>query len=182
MDSDTVLDSKEGQLSFQNKGEVNMRKFIIASAVVLFTMGTAGATDDWNGVVKAQAAYDTPGQPQLNVTVDVVYDKPGRTSKAWGTLSYLHPALASAGAPKLRIYAHALCVGTFNSGNQASVAGKIVQALGAAAPDYIVFEFDVLNKKIRAITKTTEAAARASCAVQTGVFPGVFNHGYVIVN
>jgi hypothetical protein len=159
-----------------------MRRFIIATAAVLFTIGTAGATDDWNGVLKAQAAYDTANQPQLNITVDVVYDKPGRASRAWGTLSYMHPAQAISSAPKLRIYAHPLCVGVFNSGNNASVAGQIVQALGAATPDYIVFEFDVLNKRIRTVTKTTEAAARAMCVQQSGIFPGVFNHGYVIVN
>lgn len=68
-----------------------MRRAIIASIAILSAMGTAGAVDDWDGVVKVQSAYGNQtgtNTPQINIAVDVVYDKTGQRGNAWGTLSY----------------------------------------------------------------------------------------------
>jgi len=130
--------------------------------------------------VKAGAAYDNqdPNQPQLNITVDVLYGKTGQRGEAWGTLSYMHRGTAM--NPQARIYAHAICVGRFNAGNQYTVSGTVAQAFFVPAPKFLTFEFDIANKKLRAITPATLGDARALCAQQTGLYPGIFNHGYVV--
>ena len=104
-----------------------MRTLGTAVIVILALSAGAAGANDWTRVVKAQAAYDnkSPNQPQLNLTVDVVYDKPGRTGKAWGTMSYMRPAEGA--VPTARIYAHALCVGYFKCRGQNFRRGRDCQ-------------------------------------------------------
>ena len=149
---------------------------------IALAVGVARA-DDWAGAVKVLASYDNPDPTlaEVNVTVDVVYDTPGSKGLAWGTMSYQRRA--QAGVPQLELYYHALCVGRWNSGNNYSVAGVLVKAVGTGpATNYMTFEFDVGGKKWRTFGSAgaTEADARATCDKQSGLFPGTFNHGYVI--
>ncbi len=175
------FDLEPATAGFFAGGDNEMRSLVIAAVALALTTGAAGA-NDFTRVVKAEAAYinKTVGHPHLNLTVDVVYDKPGRTGKAWGTMSYLRPAKGA--IPTSRIYANATCVGYFNSGNNISVVGEIARSAGAAASGWLVYEFDVLNQELRAITKPTLADARAACAAQSGTFQNTFNHGFFVFN
>ena len=68
-----------------------MRKPITA-ALALLTVAATGAgpafaaTDDWTGVVKAQASYVASDGGVADITVDVVYDQPGRKGLAHGVV------------------------------------------------------------------------------------------------
>jgi hypothetical protein len=160
-------------------GDQIMRIAAIVSAVVFFTVGTAGA-NDYTGSVAVQAAYGTQTgatAPQINITVDAVYDAKG---EAWGTLSYARPATASLAAS--RVYAHALCVGKIvGPPNVVVVTGRVAKKLGAAFPAFLAFEFNLTNKSIRAVGHATEALAKANCTSHSGIFPAAFTFGYVLV-
>ena len=111
--------------------------------------------------------------------MDVVCDKPGRTCKAGGHYVLHVPSRGS--VPTVRLDAHALCVGYFNSGNRISVVGEIASSSRTPTTGWLVYEFDVLNKELRAVTKSTLADARTACT-QSGVFQSTFNHGFFVAN
>jgi hypothetical protein len=163
---------------------LNMNKGTIVAAVLLSTVASASAssTGDWPGVVKVQASYNdptyTPARLGIELMIDVVYDKPGRAGKAWGTLSIMTVKdTAHSIAPATRYY-HAICVGKF-SGDKWSVAAEEVKSVGTAFPHYVTFEFNTNGSGWRSWgTTSTLAAAKATCDKQSGVYPAVFDHGY----
>ncbi|HEX8167778.1 MAG TPA: hypothetical protein VF601_18570 [Beijerinckiaceae bacterium] len=121
--------------------------------------------------MKAEGGY-TAGSVSFDVALDAVYDRPGAQGYAWGTMRY--------GRSAERIYAHARCVGIFDQGKQASVAGPTVKYLGGASP-WIVFEFDLQNQRIRVFGAASENEALAYCDKPSGSYPGAFDFGYIAV-
>ena len=161
-----------------------MRKIMMAMAAILSVSGAANAADnDWGGSVKAQAAYLDPNNAQVDITVDVMFDDSTgpQHGLAWGTMTYMRGV--STGLAKLTAYYHAVCVGRIdNTGNKLSVSAVLVKEVGSQAlPLYMTYEFDLLNKKWRTNGATTLAGAQDNCKTQSGLFPGTFDHGYVVV-
>jgi hypothetical protein len=137
------------------------------------TMASADAlTLDWTGSVKAEGGYKSGGGVSFGVALDVVYERPGAAGQAWGTMRY--------GRDAERIYAHAGCVGTFNNGEQAVVAGPTVKYIGGASP-WIIFEFDLPQQRIRVFGAPSEQDGRAFCDKASGQFPGALEFGYVVL-
>lgn len=158
-----------------------MRSSVLAVAALFFTMGTANAVDDWNGVVNIKATY-TISPTYFSYDLDVVYDKLGWLGKAWGKISLSRNDSAVQGA-KINYYAHPICVNSFSSGNRYTVVGRVSKVVGgtpAQNTPFVTIEIDVLNKKIRSAGLNTLAEARASCNTQSGSFPAAFYQGYVI--
>lgn len=149
-----------------------MRRFAIASIAILLAMNTAKAVDDWEGSVKIEAGYKSGGGVPFDVALDVVYDRPGSAGLAWGTLRY--------GRSAERIYAHPICVGVFNQGQEVVVSGTVVKHFGGSAK-WMTWEFEVGKKLIRVFPTSSENEARAYCEKPSGGYSGVFDYGYVIV-
>jgi hypothetical protein len=156
-----------------------MRKIMMA-LVAIFSVSGAASADDWSGSVKAQAAYLDGTGVQVDIAIDVLFDQTGPQGLAWGTMTYMRGD--SANYTKLTAYYHAVCVGKFSGGDKLSVAAVLVKKIGTqAVPLYMTYEFDLVNKKWRTNATATLSAAQDTCKQQSGLFPGTFDHGFVVV-
>lgn len=147
---------------------------------LLLASSSAYAVEDWRGIVNIQAAYgdSSTGPITEETTIEVLYSGNGSESRAWGTLRW------TAEEGERRAYAHAVCIGRLNNHKNLVVTGRIVKRVpdpSGFSQNFISFELDIANKRIRVIGHDTEAQARANCDEQTGIFPGVFVLGHIVV-